>query len=1238
MNKINSYLLVAALSSLLGGQSSAETLSLNKGWNLVSSSLQSRAIGSGGSGTPFKYEVSQQQWSSSDLITPAAHEGFWYLATEDETVEITGDTVTPSLAETEPNWMLVGDMGETTAANLVTKLESEFGTNSELKVASLFSYKNGVWHHYDPLNARGDLGAIDSGDGIWAQVWGVVSEGQNMTEDSPSIFSAYSVPSSDTSAAEYHILSQGDKGVASIDTSSAEVKINFYPYSNMTGSDEFTYEMISATGSKRVVTVALDLSSENDLPLVLDESVSVDMDASAVSLRALLTPEGGSLSGDPLLSNDVDVDGDDLVLTITSDPAHGTITTVGAGDTVDYQYTPTAEYVGIDQFTYSVSDGIGDAVVGTVSITVKDANQTYTITGTVTAGAGTASDGDVNHPNAPCSYNGSQTLDSAQVILNPATVGGYARAPDGGTEGRGRAGNSNGCEGTTGYIPPFDDLFDFYRVSLVEGQEVGLYLGDDPSVNDLDLVIKDNDGNIVSSLGSGERESVIVQNSGDYYILVNAFAGASNYVLTVGQSASSSAMSAASLGRSTLRIEDNFVQGDIILKQKDLPGMSRSLQRHTEALGLEKISSGEGVRRSARYQIKQQQNEDQRTAFKTQQTMVERMAEILDLTEQQQENLKTIYMIKELRKEESIEYAEPNYILQAMATEIVEPNDTHYGKQWHYPMINLPMAWTVTTAENAPVVAVIDTGVVLNHPDLQGQLVDGYDFIADTTSAGDGDGYDNNPDDVGDGTVSTGGTRSSSFHGTHVAGTIAATSNNGTGISGVAWGAKIMPLRALGRSGGTSYDIEQAMRYAGGLSNDSGTVPTQIADVVNMSLGGSGFSRSNQDVVSELREAGVLFIAAAGNSAISSPFYPASYDGVVSVSSVGFDSSALAPYSNYGAYIDIAAPGGNSSVDANGDGFPDGVLSTLGTDSGEFVFGFLQGTSMASPHVAGVVALMRSVNPSLTPDQLDYIITNGEMSHDLGATGRDDLYGYGLIDAYNAVIAASQLSGATTEVTEIQAVLTVRPSAANFGMSIDELSIDISNSTGGTLTTETPTTDADWLTISASDEVGSDALGAYTLSVNRDNLALGPHTATIVVSSTAGTINLPVIVQKVDANIPGDAGHHTVALINASDYTTQDSVEVDAVDGEYSYSFDEVPAGDYLIIAGTDSDYDGIICDAGEACGAYPFYEPGSMNPVTLNADGTFDFATSFDIRVRSSTASVGGEFVPKTEGFSLHK
>jgi len=279
---------------------------------------------------------------------------------------------------------------------------------------------------------------------------------------------------------------------------------------------------------------------------------------------------------------------------------------------------------------------------------------------------------------------------------------------------------------------------------------------------------------------------------------------------------------------------------------------------------------------------------------------------------------RTVRRIHCLARCASVACAEPNFVRRPLA----DPDDTFYNLQWHFGLINLPQAWDLTTGNSDVIVAVLDTGST-DHPDLAGREIAGYDFISDPDRAIDGDGLDDDPTDPGD-KGSPGGV--SSFHGTHVAGTIGAETNNGEGVAAVTWATGIMHLRVLGKGGGTDFDIANAILYAAGLANSSGALPERKAHVINMSLGGPGFNQAVADAVTAARQAGVVIFAASGNDDTTAPAYPAAYEGVVSVGSVDLN-GLRAPYSNYGPTLDIVAPGGDTSQDANLDGWPDGVLS-----------------------------------------------------------------------------------------------------------------------------------------------------------------------------------------------------------------------------------------------------------------------------------------------------------------------
>ena len=319
-----------------------------------------------------------------------------------------------------------------------------------------------------------------------------------------------------------------------------------------------------------------------------------------------------------------------------------------------------------------------------------------------------------------------------------------------------------------------------------------------------------------------------------------------------------------------------------------------------------------------------------------------------------------------------LEYAEPDRLLQPQFV----PNDTQYGSQWHYfeatAGLNLPTAWDLTKGSGV-VVGVIDTGY-RPHADLAANILGGHDFIGDLFVANDGNGRDTSALDPGDRVVAGecyagSPARNSSWHGTHVAGTIAAVSNNASGVAGVAHAAKVTPARVLGKCGGYTSDIADAITWTSGGTVAGVPANTNPSRVLNLSLGGSGAcAATTQSAINGARTRGTVVVVAAGNSnANVSGFNPANCAGVVAVASVN-RSGSKAWYSNFGALIDVAAPGGDTAVPANG------ILSTLNSGTNTPVadsYAYYQGTSMAAPHVAGVAAMMLARNPSLTPDLVE---------------------------------------------------------------------------------------------------------------------------------------------------------------------------------------------------------------------------------------------------------------------------
>lgn len=377
--------------------------------------------------------------------------------------------------------------------------------------------------------------------------------------------------------------------------------------------------------------------------------------------------------------------------------------------------------------------------------------------------------------------------------------------------------------------------------------------------------------------------------------------------------------------------------------------------------------------------------------------------------------LATECVVKVLQQTGDYEYVEKDYIFTnqmlrrpaqtAPATVSgTRPNDPLFSLQWNFRDNGSAAGqsaggagfgnfWTraKTTGSRDVVVAVVDTGIQMNHPDIKGSpnLAAGYDMVSDPLMGNDGDGRDNDPNDPGDKCDPNDATISDSYHGTHVAGTIGvAATNNAAGVAGGAWGVTIVPVRALGRCGGKLSDINDAIRWAAGTVPARDTVGNEVwnskpADIINLSIGLFGpCPASMQSAINDAVAAGALVVAAAGNARVDTQYFaPGGCQNVISVAA-NDARGVLTPYSNFGANVTIMAPGGDMSRDDDKDGRPDGILSTKFSRNctdpanpgsaavAQCYYAFENGTSMAAPHVAAALALIKSKYPTAVPSEL----------------------------------------------------------------------------------------------------------------------------------------------------------------------------------------------------------------------------------------------------------------------------
>lgn len=890
---------------------------------------------------------------------------------------------------------------------------------------------------------------------------------------------------------------------------------------------------------------------------------------------------------------------------------------IGQGYQVSVASQPATQTCQISNDFGAVSESnIADIAISCIAV-----NATASVSGKISAVAGTAVDTTVNDKFAH--YADNSIPSTPQPIGNRVTLHGFASyKPTGGDEEFERYANGINED-------------DYYLASLQAGQIIQLQVVDYNGFDvdslyegDLDLYLFTPQGDQVTfSNGVTEFEEIVVPTDGDYLINVWAYEGISKYVLR---------LLPPDADNLQLVAQEDFVPHQMIVQWDKNSAESAAMK--AQAAEYMQLSHA-GDSRPTLVEMQPQMLSLSSGSQKAKARVSRALEDLRQLNPASYDKVVTLRNIKTMGLQPGVSFAEPNYLRRALR----DPNDSGYIHQWHYNAINLPLAWDISVG-NRPagqevLVAVVDTGIYLQHPDLAGQLVGGYDFIANSQSARDGDGIDVNADDPGD-SAQRG---QSSWHGTHVAGTIAAASDNNIGVVGVSWGARIMPIRVLGENGGTSYDIIQGLRYAARLSNDSGTLPSRRADIANLSLGGGGGSLAEQNAYAAVRAAGVIIVAAAGNENSGSPSYPAAYDGVISVSATDY-LNQRAPYSNFGGSIDLAAPGGDVSVDLNGDGYADGVLSATADDtsgSREPNYRFYNGTSMAAPHVAGVLALMKAVHPGLTPAQVDALIQSGALSDDLGTTGRDNTYGYGLINALKAVRVASDLA-AGTPLPEWPAQMRAQPGSLNIGLS-SNASITVSNQGGGSPQVSSVSDNQPWMDVSAG-VVTTAGLGSYQVNVNRAGLEPGLYQGQVTFTFTGADPLTVTVNMQVGASLAvSQLTQMYVLLIDPETQDVLDQAIPVRTGNELLYTFLEVPAGEFLVIAGSDIDADGFICQSAESCGAYPslaLRQPVSVQGIDLSgldfvADilGNFSAAEASALFGQRSEKGVRRQPRPKVEG-----
>lgn len=793
--------------------------------------------------------------------------------------------------------------------------------------------------------------------------------------------------------------------------------------------------------------------------------------------------------------------------------------------------------------------GSGGSNAKTVSVTATV--PLYNISGKINSLPFSDLDGDVPNTSLPSIGNNLDPLE-VQPLKNPSQVIGHVK-----------------------YDAESDinDKWDLYSIDLVGGQYASLetteWDEDEPNKNDLDLYVLDSNGGIYnSSTGSETYEVVTLPASGTFYVAVQAYNGKSRYVLTIGSVYQGFKLSNYS---SEVAIEKNKIRiaprnDDVVFKSLIENDRYNKLNFQRESFFNFKRSNLTS-NPSNLYEVSEYDAELARAKRLFKESIA---GSFFKPTHEQIDDIlfrKYISLTASLQKDF---YVEPSFKVSSLGA--FQATD-YYKLQWNHHNINTAEAVNaVGNILNNTVVAVLDEGSPTKTSGVYGAIdfVDGgHDFV------------DNDSDPTGP-TVNN--------HGTHVAGIIAA-DNTKEYLNGMS--VRVLPIRVLGPNGGSTDGIINGLKYAGGETNSSGTSYNSVdfpISSINMSLGGCYTSEYECNEISNfIARSGIPVVVASGNckcNGISSPSYcpvatsPAQCEGVIRVAATDF-ANDRAPYSSYDQTVDIAAPGGNRNVDMNADGNPDGVLSYSADDDAQF----WQGTSMAAPHVAGTIALMKVVNPTLTPTDIDNMIIEGKMTTDIDVAGKDVYTGYGLLDAVKSVEEASKFESGSA----IKDSVNVSPTQLQYAFTIDDLNVTITKVGSGDLSITGVYADQTDGVLYYAPSAGL-PFGTYRFSIDRSFYTQGSYQNTFYFGLSDGTYpRITATFAVGDERLAPNLGLAYALLIDDESGEVIQEKTLDISTGVANYEFSNIDSSKkYRISVGSDIDNDNVICQWGEFCDTIP--------------------------------------------------
>lgn len=826
-----------------------------------------------------------------------------------------------------------------------------------------------------------------------------------------------------------------------------------------------------------------------------------------------------------------------------------------------FTITPAGSY------TFSLScSGSGGSSAKSVSVIATI--PLYSLSGTIKSLEFTALDGDVPNTSLPSIGNNIEPLE-VQPLKNPSQVIGHAKY------------NAES---------DINDKWDLYSIDLVGGQYASLetteWDEDEPDKNDLDLHVLNSNGIVIaSSTGSETYEVVTLPGSGTFYVAVEAYNGKSRYVLTIGSVYQGFKLSNYS---SEVAIEKNKIR--IAPRSEEVAFQSLIENDRYNQLNIQRESffnfkrSNLAPNAGYLYEVSEGDAELARAKRLYKESIG---GSFFKPTDEQIDDMlfkKYISLTASLHKDF---YVEPSFKISSLGA--FKATD-YYGLQWNHHNINTAEAVNAVGNElNNTVVAVLDEGSPTKNSGVY-NLIDfvdgGYDFI------------DDDSDPTGP---------SVNNHGTHVAGIIAA-DNTKEYINGMS--VRVLPIRVLGPNGGSTEGIINGLKYAGGETNSSGTSYKSDnfpISSINMSLGGCYTSEYECNEISNfIARSGIPVVVASGNckcNGVSSSSYcpvptnPAQCEGVIRVAATDFE-NIRAPYSSYDQTVDIAAPGGNTSLDKNADGNPDGVLSYSADDDGDF----WQGTSMAAPHVAGAIALMKVVNPSLTPTDIDNMIIEGKMTNDIDTVGKDIYTGYGLLDVVKSVDEASKFEAGSA----VKDSVNVSPTQLKYAFTIKDLNITITKVGSGNLSiTGVYADQPDGIKFTAP---GAELpFGTYQFSIDRSFYTEGSYQNTFYFGLSDGTYPRVTATFAVgDERQAPDLGTTYALLIDNETGDVVQEITLDISSGSAAYEFTNIDSSKkYRINIGSDIDSDNFICQWGEFCDSMPESNDPESNYFTLDQNLT---------------------------------